>query len=53
MGAPGFWTGYIAAMTFSAACYLLRLRRLQRLDARSALARVLPQRATPASLKRD
>ena len=53
MGAPGFWTGYIAAMTFSAACYLLRLRGLQRLDARSALARILPQGDDPARRHRN
>ena len=53
MGAPGFWTGYIAAIAFSAACYIWRLRRLERLGDSEALARVLPQGAGPASRSRD
>ncbi|MDO5538429.1 MAG: MATE family efflux transporter [Desulfovibrionaceae bacterium] len=28
MGAPGFWTGYILALTLCAAAYLVRIRRL-------------------------
>ena len=45
MGPPGFWTGYIAAVGTGAACYLARLRFLERLPAGEALARVLPRAA--------
>lgn len=40
MGAPGFWIGYIFALTFSSVCYLWQIHRLHMLDKSAVMGRI-------------